>query len=165
NANGGYLLGIVARAMRASADRPDPVSITAHYLAPGRAGPVEVRSEVVKVGRMFATVTGSLDQEGKRAMAVLGTFGDLSAAAGPERIDAGPPELPPPDRCVPVESTDGFPPPFMGRVELRLHPDDAGAVRGAPSGEPRVRGWFRLGDDEPIDTLALLLAVDAFPPT
>ncbi len=28
-----------------------------------------------------------------------------------------------------------------------------------------MRGWFRLRDDEPIDTLALLLIVDAFPPT
>ena len=26
-------------------------------------------------------------------------------------------------------------------------------------------GWFRLRDSEPIDTLGLLLAVDAFPPT
>ena len=28
-----------------------------------------------------------------------------------------------------------------------------------------MRGWFRLRDDEPLDTLALVLAVDAFPPT
>ena len=27
-----------------------------------------------------------------------------------------------------------------------------------------MRGWFRLRDDEPIDTFALLLAVDGFPP-
>ena len=53
----------------------------------------------------------------------------------------------------------------MGRVELRLHPDDAGYSSGAPSGEPRVRGWFRLRDGEPIETLGLILATDAFPPT
>jgi hypothetical protein len=28
-----------------------------------------------------------------------------------------------------------------------------------------VRGWFRLRDSEPIDTVALLCAIDAFPPT
>ena len=28
-----------------------------------------------------------------------------------------------------------------------------------------MRGWFRLRDGEPIDTVALVLAVDAFPPT
>ena len=53
----------------------------------------------------------------------------------------------------------------MGHVELRLHPDDAGFFDGRPSGRPRIRGWFRLPDDEPIDTIALLTAVDAFPPT
>jgi hypothetical protein len=28
-----------------------------------------------------------------------------------------------------------------------------------------MRGWFRLPGAEPVDTLALLCAVDAFPPT
>ena len=96
---------------------------------------------------------------------VLGTFGDVSTPMGPERVEAAPPDLPPPDACVAVEPSETFPPPFMGRVELRLHPDDAGFATGAPSGEPRVRGWFRLRDGEPIDTVGLVLAVDAFPPT
>ena len=165
NANGGYLLGIAARAMRDAAARPDPITVTAHYLSPGRPGAATVDTNVAKVGRMFTTVTGALAAGGKQLMQVLGTFGDVSTSAGPERVDAGPPELPPVDDCVPIHATQGFPPPFMGQVELRLHPDDAGAVSGTPSGEPRVRGWFRLGADEPVDTLALLLAVDAFPPT
>jgi acyl-CoA thioesterase len=50
-------------------------------------------------------------------------------------------------------------------VELRLHPEDGAFTRGQPSGQPRMRGWFRLRDDEPIDTVALLCAADAFPPT
>ena len=164
NANGGYLLAIAARAMRDAADRPDPVTVTAHYLSPGRPGAATVETHVAKVGRMFTTVTGALAAEGKPLMQVLGTFGDVSAPAGPERVDAEPPDLPPVGDCAPVRPTTGFPPPFMGQVELRLHPDDAGIVSGAPSGQPRVRGWFRLRD-EPVDTLALLLAVDAFPPT
>ena len=53
----------------------------------------------------------------------------------------------------------------MGRVDLRLHPDDAGFGTGSPSGEPRVRGWFQLTDDEPVGTIGLVLATDAFPPT
>ena len=53
----------------------------------------------------------------------------------------------------------------MGKVELRLHPDDAGFATGVTSGVPRVTGWFRLPDQEPVDTVALLCAADAFPPT
>jgi acyl-CoA thioesterase len=165
HANGGYLLSIASRAMRQAAGRPDPVTVTGHYLFPGRAGPASVTTEVVKRGRTFATVTGALHSGGKRLLQVLGSFGDVSVPVGPERVDAAPPDLPPPDRCVAVVPTDTFPPPFMGRVELCLHPDDAGFSTGAPSGQPRVRGWFRLRGGEAIDTLALLLAVDAFPPT
>ena len=53
----------------------------------------------------------------------------------------------------------------MSRVELRVHPDDMGFATGNRSGVPRVTGWFRLHDDEPVDTVALLCALDAFPPT
>ena len=38
NANGGYLLAIAGRAMRDASGRPDPVSVTAHYLRPGTPG-------------------------------------------------------------------------------------------------------------------------------
>jgi acyl-CoA thioesterase len=165
NANGGYLLSLVVRAMREAAGRPDPVTVTGHFLSPGQPGAASITTEVVKRGRTFATATGALHAGGKRLLQVLGTFGDMSTAKGPERVEAAPPDLPPPDACVAVEPSETFPPPFMGRVELRLHPDDAGFATGAPSGEPRVRGWFRLRDDEPIDTLGLVLAVDAFPPT
>jgi hypothetical protein len=96
---------------------------------------------------------------------VLGTFGDLSERTGPERVDASPPDLPPPEECSALEPAEPFPPTFMARVDLRLHPDDAGFSSGDPSGEPRVRGWFRLRGGEPIDTIGLVLAVDSFPPT
>jgi acyl-CoA thioesterase len=165
NANGGYLLSVAVRAMRDAAGRPDPVTVTGHFLAPGRPGPAVVPTEVVKRGRTFTTATGALDAGGRRLLQVLGTFGDVSTPMGPERVEAAPPDLPPPDACVAVVPAETFPPPFMGRVELRLHPDDAGFAIGEPSGEPRVRGWFRLRDGEPIDTIGLVLAVDAFPPT
>lgn len=169
NANGGYLLAIAGRALVAATGRPDPASVTAHYLAPGAPGPVTVDTAVVRAGRRFATGSGLLRREdGTPLLAVLGSFTDLAAqpAEGtPERVHAGPPALPPPRSCVLVEATDTFPPPFMGRVELRLHPEDAGFAGTEPSGRALVRGWFRLPDDEPVDSLALLLAVDAFPPT
>jgi hypothetical protein len=59
----------------------------------------------------------------------------------------------------------GGPPSFMSKVELRLHPDDAGFLQGNASGRAQVRGWFRLPGGEPIDPVALLVAVDSFPPT
>jgi acyl-CoA thioesterase len=166
NANGGYLLALAARAMLEATDRPDPVSVTAHFLRPGKAGDARVEARVVKSGRRFATATAGMSQGGRAILQVLGSFGDLSTSeAGPERIDATPPDLPPPDACPRNAATTELAKSFMSQVDLRLHPDDVGFRTGNPSGEPRVRGWFRLSDSQPLDTLALLLAVDSFPPT
>jgi acyl-CoA thioesterase len=165
NANGGYLLAIAGRALSLATSRPDPVTVTGHFTAPGQAGPVEIATDVVKQGRRFATGRAALVAQGRPVLSVLGTFGDLNAAAGPELVDRTPPDLPDPDHCVALGATDTFPPPFMGRVELRLHPDDAAFATGDQSGRPLMRGWFRLRDGEPMDTIALLCAVDAFPPT
>lgn len=166
NANGGYLLAIAARAMMAASDRPHPVVLNAHYLSPGRPGPVTVNPEVIKVGRRFVTVRANMRSPDKELVTVLGSFGDIGTLEGPMRIDAEPPQLPGPEDCSRIApGPGGFPPALMGRMDLRLHPDDAGYACGEPSGSPLVRGWFRLLDDEPIDPFALLLAVDAFPPT
>lgn len=159
------MLAIAARALAAATGRPDPVSITGHYLAPGTVGPVDVDTTVHKQGRLFATATATMETDGRTGLVVTGALGDLSTADGPERVDAAPPDLPPPDECIAIRPAEPFPPPIMGRLDLRLHPEDAGFAIGAKSGIPRVRGWFRLADGEPLDTIALLLAVDAFPPT
>lgn len=192
NANGGYLIAIAARAMLDASGREDPVTLTAHYLRPGRPGPVVVTTEVIKSGRMFGVVRAVLHADdgtgapGPELLALLGTFGSLASTAGPTSAPAGGaasasggadlapspelvvgtmPDLPPLEDCVPLYATDTFPPPFMGPVELRLHPDDAGFATGAKSGSARIRGWFRLRDGEPIDTIGALQAADAFPPT
>lgn len=166
NANGGYLMAIAARAMASTADRPHPVSLTAHFLAPGRVGPISVLAGIVKQGRSFTTVRADLRSGDRTLVSLLGSFSDLDRLEGPVMIDAEPPELPSPDRCVRIEpSPAGFPPAMMDKIDLRLHPDDAGFGLGRPSGRPEFRGWFRPLPGEELDVFTLLLAVDAFPPT
>jgi len=164
NANGGYLLAIGARALAATTGRSDPVTVTGHFLAPGRPGPVDIGTRVLKAGRRFTTASALLEAGGRPVLAVLGTFGDLGDGTDDLFVDGGPPELPPPEDCVLIEATETFPPPFMGQVELRIHPHDMGFATGERSGVPRTTGWFRLADGEPVDTVALVCAVDAFPP-
>jgi acyl-CoA thioesterase len=165
NANGGYLLAMATRALTRAAGRPDPVTVTAHYLSPARPGSVRIATQILKEGKRFATGTATMYSGTRPLLAVLGTLGDLSQAEGPELIEGAPPELPAPERCVRVQPAGTFPPPFMGQVDLRLHPDDAAFATGRQSGQPLMRGWFRLPGGEPVDSLALLCAVDAFPPT
>jgi acyl-CoA thioesterase len=162
NTNGGLLLALAARAMLAETGRPDPVTVTAHFLSPGRPGPAETEVRVLKQGRRFSTASATLGAAGKPLLAVLGTFGELAQDAA-LHMGSAPPELPPPAECFHQHPDNGAPGMF-GQVELRLHPDDAGFAHGTPSGEPRVRGWVRLLGDEPIDSLALLFVADAYPP-
>ncbi len=183
NANGGYLIALAARAMAERAGRPDPATITAHYLAPGKPGKILIETDVVKEGRKFATVTASMrgitnpsdnpgddqsseatDSKPRPILQVMGAFTDLSAATGPELVDGSPPDLPPVQDCTGTNSKEMFSPEFFNQVEVRLHPDDA-RFSVQPSGEALTRGYFRLLNDEPMDAIALLLATDALPPT
>jgi len=164
NANGGYLLALVVNAMRAECDRAHPVSATMHYLSPAPAGPAQTRCEVVKAGRRLATVTGSLERDGKSLVKCIGTFGDIDAVQQPIHVTATPPVLPPFDEC-PTRAPSTVVPMGLGtRLDMRLHPDDTGFSRNEPTGEALVRGYFAFADARPVDTLALLLAADAFPP-
>jgi len=165
NANGGYLLAMTARAMAEALGRPDPITLTAHYLAPGRPGPVSIDVGVIKQGRTFGTATATMTTGRRPLLAALGTFGELTDEPATELVDQAAPYMPAPGECVAVEPTGTFPPPFMGRVELRLHPDDSTFLSGNPSGRALMRGWFRLRGGEDNDPTALLCAVDAFPPT
>ena len=164
NANGGYLLALVANAMRAETGRAHPLSVTLHYLLPSPAGPARTRTEVVKSGRRMATATGTLLRDDRELVRAIGVFGDLDAESGPQSSTVVRPEMPAFDDC-PVRPTDpNAKPSLFSRLDMRLHPDDTGFATGNPPGRAEVRGWFAFKDGRPIDTLALLLAADAFPP-
>ncbi|MGH9114379.1 MAG: acyl-CoA thioesterase domain-containing protein, partial [Acidimicrobiales bacterium] len=65
NPNGCYLLAVAVRAMVAEAGRPDPISVTGHFLSPPAEGASEIRTQVVKAGRSFTTVEAALVQDGR----------------------------------------------------------------------------------------------------
>jgi acyl-CoA thioesterase len=166
NANGGYLLALAARHLLRISGRPDPLTITAHYLAPGSPGPVSIEGAVVKAGRRYSTATGTMSRGDTPMLHVLGTFGDVSAMAGGyEHIAGSPPDLPPYDECVPRSADQGpVGVALVDRLDSRLHPRDVGYIAGRRSDAAEMAGWFAFADGRPIDTLALLLVGDAFPP-
>jgi hypothetical protein len=164
NANGGYLIALAARAIHDSVGRP-PLSVTAHYLAPGRSGPCEVSVDVLRAGRRTATAIARLRTD-VDALVVVGTFGD-QLAGGPTVIDSMPPDLPPFEECVrtvpPVPDSG-----FGERVHVRVRPDDAAFREGRPTGTGEIGGWFTFADASPaeqqLDAFGLLQASDAFAP-
>jgi acyl-CoA thioesterase len=181
NPNGGYTLVVAANAMLAACGRPDPLTLTAHYLAPPAMGEVEVAVEILRAGRRYATVSATMRQGDRGLVGLVGAFGDLASQEGPTRIGAAPPEIPAPEDCVSMlelgEYGGGRPvPEFIHRFDLRLDPGCewvhsriGGAqvpTEPADSLTPlEVAGWIRFGDDAPPSVVGLLAMADAFPTT
>jgi len=182
--NGGYLLALLARAVRAEvegAGHTDPFSVSAHYVSASVPGPAVVSTEIVRTTGRFSTVRAVLSQEvdgvAVPRIATHATFGSLDAAHD-ERSDAeaaalglvlAPPDLPPVEDCLswqqaaPKEFEDFAP--LLGRTEIRFDPATARWAQGEPSRNGVLQAWIRLIDDRPLDPLALLFVVDALPPT
>jgi len=165
NVNGGVLLAVAARALSAATERSDPVTITGHYLSPGKPGAVDLSTEVLKRGRLFATGRATLRADDRTVLSVLGTFGEHDERSEVRLALGEPPALPPPEECARLAATETFPPPFAARVDMRLHPDDATFLNGRPSGRPSLRSWVRFAGGEAVDTLGVLCLVDSLPPT
>jgi acyl-CoA thioesterase len=169
NPNGGYLLAVAVRAMLAESGRPDPLTVTAHYLSPPGPGRVDIRTEVVKPGRTFVTMMGVVVQGDRERVRVIGGFGDLGAQRGPTRVSARPPDIPPPEECVSLldlsRRAGREAPEVMNRFDLRLPPDSPWG-RAAQEGDPfEITGWIRFRDGEQPSALSSVAFADAFPPT
>lgn len=168
NPNGGYLVALALRALVEETGRPDPVTVTAHYLSPPAPGQLLIRTEIVKPGRSFVTATASLVQGDRERVRVIGAFTDLSVREGPTRISARPPDIPPPERCESLleltRRAGRAVPEVMNRFDLRLPPDSPWGRPG--DGDPfEITGWIRFKDGADADALSAVAFADAFPPT
>ncbi len=165
NANGGYALTPVLRALRELSGHPDPISVTTHFLRPGKGDTdAEIHAELVRRGRTTATARGELVQEGKERLVMLAAFGDLSVGVGaPGSLTLEPPDLPPPEDCLHRSGLEqGVELPILDRVDVYIRPEHA--VAGG-SERAVLDGWIRLSDGAEPSTMTLPLFADAFPPS
>lgn len=170
NANGGYLMALAGRALALATGRPDCITLTAHFLAPCPATDIEIDVTPIRSGRRFGTATAEMramiDGTSKRVLQVLATMGDLASdPGGPTAAVHGQPPITAFDDCVILSTTsvNDFAH-IHGRLATRGEPADIGFREGRPSGTAMMRGWFAFADGRLVDTRALLLASDAFPP-
>ncbi|MDE9366570.1 thioesterase family protein [Luteipulveratus sp. YIM 133132] len=173
--NGGLLLSVMGNALSqtlGAGGHPDPFSISAYYLAPGRPGPATVETALVRKGGSVSVGSASLvqrDADGNpvEAIRVLATFTDLDRTPTDSDVRLTPPELPPLDKCV--RASDAPPDvlkeaDLLQRSDLRLDPATAMWAVGQPSGRGMIQGWWRFADGREADALSLLFACDVLPP-
>ncbi|MBO0842939.1 MAG: thioesterase family protein [Nocardioides sp.] len=167
--NGGYVLAVVANAVRQHLPRhPDPISVSAYYASASTPGPAEVRVDVKRDRGTLAIATAELWQDDELRVTTTGTYADLAAlhekSADAERVTATEPQIPPREECVltstaPERMRRSMP--MLERFECYVPPAEA-MWKGA-SGMDTLSAWIRHPGREP-DVLTLLQVVDALPP-
>jgi len=166
--NGGYLLGIIGRALRSlSPKTPDPLVISTFYLGPSTHGPADIAIRPLREGRSTASYSVDLSQYGAPRIAALATMGSLGELPDDVATTAAPPQLPPPEECIDAaEASEEFhkAAPIIDRFDMRLDPATAGFAVGKPSGRGLLQGWIRLVDGADPGPLSLLTFLDSFPP-
>jgi hypothetical protein len=161
--NGGYLLAILARAACEATSASAPLVVSGHFLRAPELGAAEVVVDVSRRGRRVSSARSTLWQGAKPCLdALVGTGTLPDGSVDVEFSDVPAPELTPVEDC-PTGRPEFFHAELMDHIDVRVDP--VTAPFPTPNGDPVVRGWFRLHDDEVTDPLALLLAVDALPPT
>jgi acyl-coenzyme A thioesterase PaaI-like protein len=166
-AHGGLLMVLLARAGLARVDAeapgaaPDPLAVAADYLRAPDPGPVELATEVLKLGRTVSVVAVRMHQGGRPVLAATVTAGrlpddgarwsDLPEMAAEPAADAMDP------------GAGGTSPGIAGACDLRYDTPTFAFTRGE-QGPPVLRGWARPRG-EPTDVLFALLAGDIMAPT
>ena len=164
-AHGGYLMSVALAAASRVSDHSDPVTMSAHFLRPGRVGQASVATAIPKRGRTLSTVKADVEQEGKVGVATITTFGDLSGADEIRFQSVEFPALPDPMDCLPADrSQQPMIPRMVDNLELRLDPRSTAWLTGTKLDEATMQGWVRFADSRPIDYLSLPMFADALPP-
>lgn len=165
---GGYLLGIMARAAAdAVADtHPHLQAISSTFLRAPDTGAASVQVEVLRAGRGASQLRATLSQDGRPCVEALLVQGVLDSE-DPWWSVATPAEIPAEADCVRIPSEApgaGFEAPLMDVVEHRLDPAGLGFVQGTPGHAGTIGGWIRLADGSHWDPMSLLIPLDPTPP-
>jgi acyl-coenzyme A thioesterase PaaI-like protein len=166
-AHGGLLMVLLARAGLARVDAeapgtaPDPLVVSADYLRAPDPGPVELHTELLKLGRTASVVAVRMRQDGRLMLAATVTAGRLPDDGVRWSDLPGMPAEPTPDAMDPRGS--GVALGVASACELRYDTPTFAFARGE-QGPPLLRGWARPRG-EPTDVLFALLAGDILAPT
>src|SRR3954451_2115192 len=136
-------------------------SLTIHYTAAPKEGPVRVRTTVERAGRSLTTVSARMEQGDRLIALAIGAFSKERVAAL-EYDERRAPDVPPPEDVAVVPHQPQMPP-FSRQWELRY------AIGKAPFGGdeegPTVSGgWIKPLDDHPVDAALVAQISDAWLP-
>ena len=87
--HGGHLLERVTAVALQGAGHPDPLAVSAHFLAAPRLGTAQVHRDVLRAGRSVSTLRAQLVQGGRTCLDVVVTAGTLGEPGVPSYAPGG----------------------------------------------------------------------------
>jgi len=158
--NGGYVMAVVAHALREHLDHPDPFTVTGHFFKPIVPGEVEIEIETLKVGKALSYAEARLLQEGAERLRVTAAYGALEARTGLTHVTEAAPSLPAFEECIRAK----IPLEFFKRVRAAFTPESGAWLQGEHDDQCELIGWTQFADGREPDALSLILFADGFPP-
>jgi acyl-CoA thioesterase len=159
--NGGYVMAVAGRALRAELPHKDPLTVSAYYLAPTILGPIECRVELLGGGRSTSYAEVKMYQEGQLKVKVTAAYTDLDRLHGETWSSVERPDYPAWETCETLAQKDIE---FRKRAELRLVCGQEVFSERKTDGSGEFRGWLQHSDGSDPDVIALLMFADAIPP-
>jgi len=160
--NGGYVLTLAGRALRAVLPHKDPLTVSAFYLTPTVLGPIECRVEILGGGRSTSFAEVKMYQEGQLKVKVTAAYTDLDRLNGETWSASDRPHYPAWDECEPAKDKKGLE--FRERVEIRMVSGHEVFSERKTNGSGEFCGWASHRDGSDPDVIGLLMFADAFPP-
>lgn len=163
--NGGYIMGLMTRAMAQDCGLPARSAIvTANYLDRCDGSPAQILVDTMGASGSFVRLQARLVQEGRERIRAMATF-VRPGAEGPDSRNiyaSGPEPVASREECVQVPPMPGYS--LYTSVDLRLDPESAGWMENRFSDRPVMKGWIGFKTPRAIDLEALTLFADCFPP-
>ena len=159
--NGGYVMAIAGRALRAALPHNDPLSVNAFYLAPTLLGPIDLQIEILRSARSTTFAEVRMIQEGELKVKVTAAYTDLDRLKGETWSLNERPQWPAWEDCEPAGDKGVE---FRQRAELRLVSGREVFSERLANGSGVFEGWVAHRDGSDPDAISLLMFADAFPP-
>ncbi len=158
--NGGFIAALFTRALQAVVAEPGrrPRSLTVHYPAACRPGPVRIVVAEERAGRSLTTLSARMTQDGALVGLALAAF--AKDRSGPDFHHLPMPEAPPPQALEPW-------PMIPGRPSFARNWDYRPCIGAAPFSRAEAAvtgGWIRLPEPRPLDAPLLAAMADGWLP-
>lgn len=142
----------------------DAIWSSAQFLSYARVGDtLDIAVETLTTGRNISQVRVVASHGGQPIVSVNAALGDRDGLPGGQWIV--PPDMPPPDDCLPRQLWPVQDAALMSRLDVRVAPGRYGArpLDGMPSDDGRMVLWMRPKEDALIDAAMLAIFADFVP--